>query len=195
MNKPIKRIALSMLLFLPLAVANATTIYHVVCRGGSVGNTSLSLDMWQQAPYDMRATLVYHFEPFLGPRSAISTTDRSYLSPGQCSFSTGVLSKSQNVFVHYLGSDPHVNLALDFTPTRANNIQDMNSMYINFNTIPSLMWSKYPYIPANGGGEGTDPALVAGTILDPNMIFDFGMQIINGVFYVDHLNNSGTPLK
>lgn len=155
-----------------LSIAAHATVYHLVCRGGVAGNNEIHVIMYPDADGFAEAWIQYHFQPYPGPKSSVQT-DGSELAPGQCSWSTGLLGKNQNYFVHIV-DQTQINVSADFTPSiGSNNSQQTASPNIWITPDRNDPNQDYlPYFASNGS-----VAQGAGSIVDPDMIFHIYVSI------------------
>jgi hypothetical protein len=111
------------------------------------------------------------FERYSGPASSIKS-DGSHLLAGQCSWSTGLLTRNQNYFLHQIPNSSATTI-VDFTPLDDNGMQ--TELFSQSFVFPDRNDSNQNYLPQYVPGSVSSS--VAGSIFDPNMIFHFYVKV------------------
>lgn len=167
---------------------NAASVYHLVCRGGSAGNTRMRIASFSESGIP-RTNVFYMFERYPGPTSSIKT-DGSHLLAGQCSWSTGLLAPNQNYFLHEI-QNSNVMTIVDFTPLEDNGVQ--TELFSQSFVSPDRNDPNQNYLP-----EYTPrglPSSVEGSIFDPQMIFHIYVKVLSDGSLLFSYLKSAAPLQ
>jgi hypothetical protein len=150
---------------------NAASVYHLVCRGGSAGNTRLRIASFSDSGV-LSTNVFYMFERYSGPASSIKS-DGSHLLAGQCSWSTGLLARNQNYFLHEI-QNSSVMTTVDFTPLDDNGMQ--TEIFSQSFIFPDRNDPNQNYLPSYTPRAATSS--VNGSIFDSNMVFHIYVKIL-----------------
>jgi len=170
MTRTYIHIVLAAVCGLTAAATNAASVIHLICRGGVSEDTNFRVYSYAAGA----GAVYYDFTPYSGKKADVKR-DGSHLAPGQCSWATDVLaSKYHTMYYEIAPSEQQIDHSSQIRPyLNADNT-------ITFDTFAVIDRDdgdpNQAFIPHINGPKGV-PDSVAGSILDPSMIFNFYVTI------------------